>query len=248
MLDRQRLARHGPASALLLAAVFLGAEPGRLRPGRPARARPPSRPTPRRPTRAGRSARPWPIVLFPALGWSSYLVLLGLAGRRPAALPPPAGPRARRCRLLGFGAGASRSAAAWSSGSRPASSRSPPVGSGGYLGALAVDVPRRAVRAGRDAPDPARRRGWSGLALCYDVLFVWPVAGGRRAGPRGVRQAARGRCARPACRADAADARRSRLLRSSGRTTAPPAPDRRRGARPRRPTASPAVDAGRAAG
>ena len=42
----------------------------------------------------------------------------------------------------------------WCRGSPPGLRPSPPVGSGGYLGALVGGVPRRAVRAGRDAPDP----------------------------------------------------------------------------------------------
>src|SRR5438067_112139 len=76
MLDRQQLARNGPASALLLAVLFLalslaGYEPADA-PGvaaEPAN-RPPANP-------CGPVGASLAFVLFQALGWSSYLFLLG---------------------------------------------------------------------------------------------------------------------------------------------------------------------------
>src|SRR4051794_15821977 len=78
MLDRQRLTRHGPASALLLASVFLmlslaGYDPADA----PGRAAEPVNIPPANP--CGPVGATLAFVFFQALGWSSYLVLLGIA-------------------------------------------------------------------------------------------------------------------------------------------------------------------------
>ena len=163
MLDRQTTGRGtaGP-SALLLAVVFLGLSLAGYDPADPpGRAAEPANDPPANP--CGPVGATLAHVLFARVGWSSYLVLFALGGRRPARLPPPAGPRA------GPPAG---SASRWSSlvaaalvqkfgpGLEPE-----PAGRQRRLPRGARRrVPRRPVRPGRDAPDPRgrrARRAWS---------------------------------------------------------------------------------------
>ena len=96
-------------------------------------------------------------VLFTALG---LVVVPGPARRSPSSTcccSAAGRSPSTACRLLGF-ALVLAVAAALVQRFAPGLEPSPPVGSGGYLGAVEVDVPRRPVRAGRDVPDPRRRR------------------------------------------------------------------------------------------
>src|SRR3954452_1945563 len=135
MLDRQRLARHGPASTLLLAWAFLALSLAGYHPDdAPGRSAEPANSPPANP--CGPVGATLAFVLFQALGWSSYQLLLGMAvvdlllfRRRPV---PEIG-----LQLLGFAATLAVGAALFQRGF-PGLDRSPPVGSGGYLGALSV--------------------------------------------------------------------------------------------------------------
>src|SRR4051794_17837649 len=127
MLDRQRMARNGPASALLLAWVFLVLSlAGYVPDDVPGLAAEPANATPANP--CGPVGATLAFVLFQALGWSSYLLLLGIAvvdlilfRRRPV---PEIG-----LQLLGFGLTLAVGAALVQR-YLPGSDRSPPVGSG----------------------------------------------------------------------------------------------------------------------
>src|SRR4051794_33601954 len=133
MLDRQRMARNGPASALLLAWVFLALSlAGYVPDDTPGLAAEPANSPPANP--CGPVGATLAYVLFQGLGWSSYLLLLGIAAlvlllfrRRPV---PEAG-----LQLLGFGLTLAVGAAVVQR-SLPGLDRSPPIGSGGYLGAI----------------------------------------------------------------------------------------------------------------
>ena len=111
-------------------------------------------------------------VLFITLGWSSWLLLLGLAvvnllvtTRRP--VPDKLGPAIGFGLVLVVAAGLIHKLA-------PTLMPSPAVGSGGYVGALAAiflevhfgPVGMRLILAAA---------GLFGLALCHDVVFVWPI-------------------------------------------------------------------------
>ena len=185
-----------PASALLLAWRLPRAEPGRLRPGRPARARRPSPPNapPANPCGpVGRDARPRPVPgaglgVVPASCWA-------LGGRRPAARSAAARSPSVGLRLLGFALvarGRRGLVQRFAPGLRP----SPPVGSGGYLGALRSPFLEGPVRPGRDAPDPGRRRAGRAWRSATTSLIVWPAPGARRWAVRGSAGAGR----RPGCR------------------------------------------------
>src|SRR5689334_10544529 len=77
MLDRQRLTRHGPASALLLACVFLAISLAGYTPAdTPGLAAEPANTPPANP--CGPVGATLAYVLFQALGWSSYGVLFGV--------------------------------------------------------------------------------------------------------------------------------------------------------------------------
>ena len=235
MLDRQRLARNGPALGLLLGWRVPRPEPGRLRPGRSRRGWPPSRPTRRRPTRAARSGATLAFVLFQALGWSSYLLLAGLAvvdlllfRRRTVPEIGAPGCSASRWSLA--------VAAALVQRFGPGLEPSPPVGSGGYLGALVGDVPRRSVRPGGDAPDPrgGRAVGPGALLRRADRLAAprarrWSLRPAGSAAPAADRR--RADAGRPV-----ADARRAEP--SSSRRARWPWPSPIATARPRRRTAA----------
>jgi S-DNA-T family DNA segregation ATPase FtsK/SpoIIIE len=176
MLDRQRLLRHAPDSALLLVLIFLtlslvGYDPADV-PG--VTADPPNLPptNPCGPVGALLADR-----LFQAIGWSSYLVLLGIAAAdmllfRRRRVPEPG------LRLLGFGlvlAVASALVHRFGADLQP----SPPVGAGGYTGALAA-----LFLEGQFGPAGMylilAAGGVVGLALCHDALLVWPIQEIRR--------------------------------------------------------------------
>ncbi|MGE5756881.1 MAG: DNA translocase FtsK [Planctomycetaceae bacterium] len=171
MLDRQRLLRHAPGSVLLLALAFLtlslaGYDPADV-PG--VAAEPPNQP-PSNP--CGPVGAMLAHLLFQGLGWSSYLVLLGLGATdvllfRRRAVPDPG------LRVLGFGltvAVAAGLVQEFGAGLRP----SPPVGSGGYVGALAATfLEGQFGLAGLLLVLSAA--GAVGLALCSDALLLWPA-------------------------------------------------------------------------
>ena len=172
---RQRLLRSAPALIFLLPEPLPRPEPGRLRPGRSpglGRRAPNQSPLLSNPCGpVGRDARPRPVqrpglvVLAPAAG----------PGRRqrPDRGPPrrsPTGwaPRSGFGLVLAVAAGLIHK---FAPGLRP----SPPVGSGGYVGALVATFLFEPFRPVRDAPDPGLGRGSSAWLLCHDVLFTWPV-------------------------------------------------------------------------
>jgi S-DNA-T family DNA segregation ATPase FtsK/SpoIIIE len=170
MLDRQRLARNGPASALLLAWVFLALSLAGYHPddapglsAEPANAPPANSCGPVGATLA--------FVLFQTLGWSSYQLLAGIAVVDLLLY------RRRRVPEIGlqlFGFALTLAvAAAFVQRFFPGFERSPPVGSGGYLGALAVTF-----LEGQFGPAGMLlilgASGLTGLVLCSDVLIVWP--------------------------------------------------------------------------
>ncbi len=171
MLDRQRLARFGPASALLLAAVFLalslsGYDPADA-PG--AATEPANAPTANPCGPVGATVA---HLLFATLGWAAYLVLLALVALdvllfRRRAVPEKA------LRLLGAALAVTVAAALghrFASGLR----QIPPVGAGGYVGALvAIFLEGQFGLAGMLLILAAA--GVVGLVLCHDVVFVWPV-------------------------------------------------------------------------
>ncbi len=182
MLDRQRLARNGPASALLLALIFLALSLVFYDPAdRPGSAAEPANDPVANP--CGPVGAALAHGCYTTLGWSSWLLLLGLGaadvlwfGRR--AVPD------RGLRLVGFTlalTGAAALVQKFGAGLAP----SPPVGGGGYLGALAI-----AFLEGQFGPVGMLlillAAGLVGLALCYDTLVLWPVQvilRARRPGP-----------------------------------------------------------------
>ena len=182
MLDRQRLARNGPAAALLLAWVFLALSLAGYHPGdAPGLAAEPVNSPPANP--CGPVGATLAFGLFQALGWSSYLFLFGIAEVDWLLFRHRPVPEVR-LQLLGF-ALTLAVAAALVQRYVPALDRSPPVGGGGYLGALAV-----AFLEGQFGPAGMLlilvAAGLAGLALCSEVLIVWPmrefVRGCRRLG------------------------------------------------------------------
>jgi S-DNA-T family DNA segregation ATPase FtsK/SpoIIIE len=171
MLDRQRLARNSPALVLLLGWVFLALCLAGYHPAdAPSLAAEPPNPTPANP--CGPVGAMLAFLLFQLLGWSSHLLLLGLAVVdlllfRRRRVPEP------RLQLVGFalilavGAGLLQKFC-------PGLPRSPPVGSGGYLGAVAVTfLEGQLGPAGMFLILGAA--GLTGLALCSEVLLVWPA-------------------------------------------------------------------------
>jgi S-DNA-T family DNA segregation ATPase FtsK/SpoIIIE len=177
MLDRQRLLRHAPDSALLLVLIFLtlslvGYDPADV-PG--VTAEPPNLPpsNPCGPVGAMLADR-----LFRAIGWSSYLVLVGIGAAvvllfRRRGVPEPG------LRLVGFGlvlAVTSALVHKFGAGLEP----SPPVGGGGFIGALAATF-----LEGQFGPAGMylilAAAGVVGLALCQDALLLWPIQEIRRA-------------------------------------------------------------------
>jgi DNA segregation ATPase FtsK/SpoIIIE, S-DNA-T family len=110
-------------------------------------------------------------LMFVTLGWSSWLLLLGLAVvdllvcvRRP--VPDRLGPSLGFGLLLIVTAGLIHKLT-------PGLQPSPPVGSGGYIGALvAVFLEVHFGPLGMRLILAAS--GLFGLALCHDVVFLWP--------------------------------------------------------------------------
>jgi S-DNA-T family DNA segregation ATPase FtsK/SpoIIIE len=171
MLERQRLARHGPASALLLALIFLVLSLASYDPADP----PGSAVEPANDPVANPCGPVGALLahgFYQALGWSSWVVLLLLASADVLWLARRAVPE-WWVRLLGF-ALAFAVASALLRKFAPGLEPSPPVGSGGYLGALVVAfLEGQFGRAGMLLILVAG--GLVGLALCIDALVLWPV-------------------------------------------------------------------------
>jgi DNA segregation ATPase FtsK/SpoIIIE, S-DNA-T family len=171
MSVRQRVLHSAPLIAFALAIVFLALSLGGYDPADPPGhgAEPVNQP-PTNP--CGPVGAVFAHILFNTLGWSSWLLLLGLAvvnllvtTRRP--VPDKLGP------AIGFGL-VLVVAAGFMHKIAPALMPSPAVGSGGYVGALVAiflevhfgPVGMRLILAAA---------GLFGLALCHDVVFLWPV-------------------------------------------------------------------------
>jgi S-DNA-T family DNA segregation ATPase FtsK/SpoIIIE len=173
MLVRQRLARSVPALIFLLLNVFLalsleGYDPADA-PGSGAE---PVNESLQLSNPCGPVGATLAHVLFLSLGWSSWLIVLSLAALNILVA-------ARRNVLdrlgpsFGFGLVVIVSAALLHNfvpGIRP----SPPVGSGGYAGALVATI-----LSSHFGPYGMLlflgAAGLSGLVLCLDVLFTWPL-------------------------------------------------------------------------
>jgi S-DNA-T family DNA segregation ATPase FtsK/SpoIIIE len=176
MSVRQRVLRSAPLIAFGLAIVFLSLSLGGYDPADPPGwgAEPANQPV-RNP--CGPVGSILAHLLFITLGWSSWLLVLGLsitsvllASRRP--VPDRA--------LPGFGFALALIVAAglvhrFAPGLEP----SPAVGSGGYVGALAaILLETHFGFAGMILILAAA--GLFGLALCHDVLVIWPIQELRR--------------------------------------------------------------------
>lgn len=171
MLDRQRLARHAPASALLLAAIFLALSLAGYDPADPpgTAALPPNNPVvnPCGPVGAAIAHG-----LYSLVGWASFLVLYAVLAFdlllfRRRAIPE------KGLKLLGMGLMLGLTSAflqRFGLALRP----SPPVGSGGYLGALIATFLESAFGF-YGMLLIVVSSGVVGLALCYDALFLWPT-------------------------------------------------------------------------
>ena len=171
MLDRQRLVRFAPASALLLATLFLAFSLVGYDPADPpgAAAYPPNDPVANPCGPVGAAVAK---ALFSLTGWSSYFLLYaafvldGLMFRRRKA----SGVWGRLAGVALLATVAAALTQKFAPGLRP----SAPVGSGGYLGAIAstflsgqLGLVGMLLILGAS--------GLIGLVLCHDVLFVWPV-------------------------------------------------------------------------
>ncbi|MGA9926063.1 MAG: DNA translocase FtsK 4TM domain-containing protein [Isosphaeraceae bacterium] len=170
---RQRLLRLAPALTFLLLNLFLALSLGGYDPAdAPGSGAEPANHSPLLSNPCGPVGATLAHVSFNVLGWSSWLLLLGLvavnvlvvARRKVADRVGPA---------LGFGLVLAVSAGMihkFAPGIRP----SPPVGSGGYTGALVATFlfnhfgPYGMLLIMVSA-------GAFGLVLCLDVLFTWPV-------------------------------------------------------------------------
>ncbi|HEX8202959.1 MAG TPA: DNA translocase FtsK 4TM domain-containing protein, partial [Isosphaeraceae bacterium] len=178
MGDRQRRGRRGQAWVLLFVWIFLalsllGYDPADA----PGAAAAPPNPVPSNPCGPVGAALAW--ALLQTIGWASALLLpalaaLGVLGVRRRPVPEP-GPR-----LVGFGLILAVTAALVQLASASLG-RIPPVGGGGYLGALAVALLRGQFGSIGMALILAAG-GVLGAALCHDVLVLWPIQELLRAG------------------------------------------------------------------
>ncbi|MGO9923059.1 MAG: DNA translocase FtsK [Isosphaeraceae bacterium] len=170
MSVRQRVLRSAPILAFTLAIVFLALSLAGYDPADPPGwgaaplNQPPANP-------CGPVGALLAHGLFTLLGWASWLVLLGLAvlnillaSRRP--VPDRLGPLTGFALVVLVTAGLIHKLI-------PGLAPSPPVGSGGYLGALAaIFLEAHFGLAGMMLI--LGTSGLFGLALCHDVLFLWP--------------------------------------------------------------------------
>ena len=171
MLDRQRLSRHGRALALLFAWAYLALSLLGYDPADPpgAAVEPPNSP-PANP--CGPVGAALAHLLFQSVGWASYLILLALGVADLLAFRRRAVPDKGACAvgvalLVAVTATLVQTMA-------PGLDRSPPVGGGGYVGALAAAFLGRQF-GGAGLALILLAAAIVGLALCRDVLFVWPV-------------------------------------------------------------------------
>jgi DNA segregation ATPase FtsK/SpoIIIE, S-DNA-T family len=170
MSFRQQVLRSAPIIAFTLLIVFLGLSLGGYDPADPPgwNASPRNDPAT---NPCGPVGATLAHLMFTALGWSSWLMLLGLAVldllvcvRRP--VPDRLAPSLGFGLLLIVTAGLIHKLA-------PGLEPSPPVGSGGYIGALAaVFLELHFGPLGMGLILAAS--GLFGLALCHDVVFLWP--------------------------------------------------------------------------
>jgi DNA segregation ATPase FtsK/SpoIIIE, S-DNA-T family len=171
MSVRQRVLRSAPLIAAALAVVFLGLSLLCYDPADPPgfSAEPVNSP----PTNAcGPVGALLAHLLFITLGWSSWLVVLGLAvlillftARRP--VPDRLGPALGFLLVVMVAAGLIHKVA-------PNLSPSSAVGTGGYVGAIvAIFLELHFGLAGLFLILAAA--GLFGLALCHDVLLLWPL-------------------------------------------------------------------------
>jgi DNA segregation ATPase FtsK/SpoIIIE, S-DNA-T family len=171
MSVRQRVLHSAPLIAFALAIVFLGLSLGGYDPADPpGHGAEPANQPPTNP--CGPVGAVLAHVLFSTFGWSSWLLLLGLAvvnllvaTRRP--VPDKFGP------AIGFGL-VLVAASGFIFKISPTLVPSPAVGSGGYAGALAaIFLEVHFGPVGMKLILGAA--GLFGLALCHDVVFLWPV-------------------------------------------------------------------------
>jgi len=170
---RQRLLRSAPALIFLLLNLFLALSLGGYDPAdAPGSGAAPANRSPLLSNPCGPVGATLAHVLFNVLGWSSWLLLLGLlavnilvVARR--KVPDRVGPAVGFGLVLAVTAGLIHK---FGPGIRP----SPPVGSGGYAGALMATFlfshfgPYGMLLIMVSA-------GVFGLVLCHDVLFTWPA-------------------------------------------------------------------------
>jgi S-DNA-T family DNA segregation ATPase FtsK/SpoIIIE len=171
MLDRQRLTRHGRGSALLFACAFLAMSLASYDPADPpgSAVEPPDLTTG---NLCGPVGATLAHALFVSVGWGAYLLLAALALATLLVYRRRAVPEKGAC-LVGLAlivSVASTLVQKFAPGLRP----SPPVGGGGYLGALAV-----AFLVGQFGLAGMSliliTAGLIGLRLCRDVLVAWPA-------------------------------------------------------------------------
>ena len=170
---RQRLLHLAPALIFLLLNLFLALSLGGYDPAdAPGSGAEPANHSPLLSNPCGPVGATLAHVSFNILGWSSWLLLLGLAAANVLVVarrkvPDRLGP------ALGFGLVLAVSAGMihkFAPGIRP----SPPVGSGGYIGALVATF--LFSHFGPYGMLLIMVSAWAfGLVLCHDVLFTWPV-------------------------------------------------------------------------
>jgi S-DNA-T family DNA segregation ATPase FtsK/SpoIIIE len=176
MIDRQRLSRHAWGWVLMFAALFLalsmlGYDPAD-RPG--SAAEPPNDPSH---NWCGPVGAWLAHIMFQTLGWASYGLLWGFAAidllvfrRRKVA---EKGTRAAGY-LIVLAILATLLGALDARLGVAALSQSPPVGSGGYVGAITAEF-----LGGQFGPIGMIlilfAAGLLGLVLCHDVFLVWPI-------------------------------------------------------------------------
>ncbi|MEO6811882.1 MAG: DNA translocase FtsK [Isosphaeraceae bacterium] len=176
MIDRQRLKQHSRGTALLFACAFLalslvGYDPA----DSPGSAVLPTNDPVRNP--CGPVGATLAHLAFQSVGWSAYLILLGMLVLdlllfRRRAVPEKAG-TALGFALIVVAASAILGAVDAGRGAL-VFDRSPPVGSGGYLGALASTfLGGQLGMAGFALVLLAT--ALVGLALCRDVVLIWPA-------------------------------------------------------------------------
>jgi S-DNA-T family DNA segregation ATPase FtsK/SpoIIIE len=171
MLDRQQLARHAPASLLLLATIFLAFSLFGYDPADPPGTSvfPANSPTA---NPCGPVGATLAHALFSSVGWASYLFLFGLLAtdvlqfRRRAV-------QEKALRVIGFVLLVAVTAGLIQKFGG-VHGRTPTVGGGGYIGAFEV-----AFLESQFGPAGMllilSACGLLGLLLCHDVLLLWPA-------------------------------------------------------------------------